>query len=62
MTIQSPLSSLSDILDQVKDSAALYGDTLRGSEAATRAALIDPILRSLGWDTANADMVEVEKY
>lgn len=61
MRLQSPLSDLSEILMRVKDSADQYKPTLSGNEAATRAALIDPILRALGWDTANADMVEVEK-
>ncbi|WP_310395837.1 hypothetical protein [Hymenobacter sp.] len=31
------------------------------NEAATRAALIEPVLRALGWDTANVRMVEPEK-
>ena len=39
----------------------MYRSTLKKNEAATRAVLIDPVLRSLGWDTANTYMVEVEK-
>ena len=61
MRIQSPLSNLSDVLSQIKDSATRYQATLRKNEAATRAVLIDPVLRALGWDTANTYMVEVEK-
>lgn len=61
MRIKSPLSNLSDAINQVKGSAAQYQQTLRRNEAATRAVLIDPILRALGWDTANTYMVEVEK-
>lgn len=61
MRVISPLSNLSDVLNQVKNSAAQYGSTLGKNEAATRAVLIDPILRSLGWDTSNTYMVEVEK-
>jgi hypothetical protein len=61
MRIKSPLSNLSDAINQVKISAAQYQQTLRRNEAATRAVLIDPILRALGWDTANTYMVEVEK-
>jgi predicted type IV restriction endonuclease len=61
MRIQSPLSNLSDILTQIKDSATRYQVTLKKNEAATRAVLIDPVLRALGWDTANTSMVEVEK-
>ncbi len=33
---------------------------MKNSEAATRAALIDPILRALGWDIANPARVLVE--
>ncbi len=61
MRIKSPLSNLSNAINQVKVSAAQYQQTLRRNEAATRAVLIDPILRALGWDTANTYMVEVEK-
>ncbi len=61
MRIKSPLSNLSDTINQVKDSAAQYRETLQRNEAATRAVLIDPILHALGWDTANTYMVEVEK-
>jgi hypothetical protein len=59
--IQSPLSNLSEVLRQVSASAQLYQITLASNEAATRAVLVDPILRALGWDTANTSMVEVEK-
>ena len=61
MAIESPLSNLCVILTQIKDSAALYQTTLVKNEAATRAVLVDPVLRALGWDTANTYMVEVEK-
>jgi len=61
MQFKSPLSNLSDTLLQIQESAKLYRETLQKNEAATRAVLIDPVLRSLGWDTANTNMVEVEK-
>jgi len=61
MRIQSPLSNLSDVLSHVKDAAERYKQTLKKNEAATRAVLIDPVLRALGWDTANTYMVEVER-
>lgn len=61
MQFKSPLSNLSDTLIQIQESAKLYRETLKKNEAATRAVLIDPVLRSLGWDTANTNMVEVEK-
>ncbi len=61
MRVKSPLSNLSDTINQVKDSAVQYRETLQRNEAATRAVLIDPILQALGWDTANTYMVEVER-
>ena len=61
MRIQSPLSNLRDVLTQVRASANNYRATLFNNEAATRAVLIDPVLRALGWDTGNTFMVEVEK-
>lgn len=61
MQFKSPLSNLSEILIQLQESAKLYGETLKKNEAATRAVLVDPVLRALGWDTANTNMVEVER-
>jgi len=61
MQFKSPLSNLSEVLVQIQESANLYRETLKKNESATRAVLIDPILRALGWDTANTNMVEVEK-
>ena len=61
MEFNSPLTNLSKILMQIQESANVYRQTLITNEAATRAVLIDPVLRSLGWDTANTNMVEVEK-
>lgn len=61
MRFQSPLSNLCDVLIQIQESANLYKTTLSRNEAATRAVLIDPVLRALGWNTANTNMVEVEK-
>ncbi|MEL7658828.1 MAG: hypothetical protein AAGU75_23295, partial [Bacillota bacterium] len=61
MQFKSPLSNLSETLMQIQESAKVYRSTLIKNEAATRAVLIDPVLRSLGWDTANTTMVEVEK-
>lgn len=61
MRVRSPLASLVEVLDQVRQAAHLNQEALQANEAATRAVLIDPILRSLGWDTGNPSMVEVEK-
>lgn len=59
--MQSPLSALCETLKLVKLSATSYRQQLERNEAVTRAVLIDPVLRSLGWDVANPAMVEVEK-
>lgn len=61
MKIKSPLANFTTILGQIRDSADTYRDTLSANESSTRAVLIDPVLRTLGWDTANPFMVEVEK-
>lgn len=61
MKIRSPLAGLMEVLEQIRQAAQLNKDTLGSNEAATRAVLIDPVLRSLGWDTGNPSMVEVEK-
>lgn len=59
--MQSPLSNLSEVLEVARQSAFSYNDQLKVNETATRAVLIDPILRALGWDIANPTRVEVEK-
>jgi hypothetical protein len=59
--MQSPLTSLCEVLKLVKSSAESYRPQLQTNEAVTRAVLIDPVLRALGWDVANPAMVEVEK-
>ncbi|WP_139924687.1 hypothetical protein [Hymenobacter sp. DG01] len=61
MSFSSPLASLYTTLQSVRLSAENNATLLRKNEAATRAALIDPILRALGWDTANVQMVEPER-
>ncbi|HEX8329966.1 MAG TPA: hypothetical protein VF629_20685 [Hymenobacter sp.] len=49
------------MLSSVAASAENNASIFQKNEAATRAALIDPVLRALGWDTANVQMVEPEK-
>jgi hypothetical protein len=58
--IKSPLAELKNTLIQVREAARVYSRALQNNEAATRAVLIDPLLRALGWDTGNPFMVEVE--
>ncbi len=61
MTSSSPIAALYPILQRVRTQAKAQADTFRKNEAATRAALIEPVLRALGWDTTNVQMVEPEK-
>ncbi|SEU05956.1 hypothetical protein [Hymenobacter actinosclerus] len=61
MPIPSPLATLYAVLQAVRTSAEINSQLLRKNEAATRAALIDPVLRALGWDTADVRMVEPER-
>lgn len=63
MNHQSPLKNFCSVVAQVIQTAtnASVSSILDSNEAATRAALIDPILRTLGWNVSNPDMVEVEK-
>ena len=62
MEIISPIIRLIQVLEQVKQSAKQHEWKLKKNEAITRAVLIDPVIRALGWDTTNPDMVEFERY
>ena len=55
-----PLESLLDLVETLRARIDSHGSALRQSEALTRHALIDPLLRELGWDTSNPDMVVPE--
>ena len=57
----SPLASVHAVIKQVCTNASSNASLFQNNEAATRAALIDPLLRALGWDTANVRMVEPER-
>ena len=59
--MNSPIALLTDVLQTVLSASQSYRAQLQGNEAATRAALIDPVLRVLGWDIANPARVLVEK-
>ena len=52
-----PLESLLELITTLSDRIDKHGATLRQSEALTRYAPIDPLLRELGWDTSNPEMV-----
>lgn len=60
MPTPSPLASLVATLAAVCQQAQKHQSLLSKNEAATRAALIDPVLRALGWDTADVTMVVPE--
>lgn len=55
-----PLESLHTLVETLRERIQAHGDALRGSEALTRYALIDPLLRELGWDTADPALVVPE--
>lgn len=59
--MNSPISHLTEVLQKVRDSGQNFSAQLKGNEAATRAALVDPVLRALGWDIADPSRVLVEK-
>lgn len=61
MPTLSPLATLIATLAEVCRQAEQHQPLLNKNEAATRAALIDPVLRALGWDTANVQQVEPER-
>ena len=55
-----PLESLLEQVETLRNRAETHRDALQASEALTRYALIDPLLRELGWDTADPAMVAPE--
>ncbi len=55
-----PLESLLALVHKLRERIDTHGDKLRQSEALTRYALIDPLLRELGWDTTDPELVVPE--
>lgn len=55
-----PLENLLTLIEKLRERIDSHSDALRQSEALTRYALIDPLLRELGWDTEDPDMVVPE--
>lgn len=55
--MDSPLRRLRNALQDVAQTATVHATYLTGNEAATRAALIEPTLRALGWEIAEPAMV-----
>ena len=60
MTQSELLKPLVDAIETVKRRITEHGTSLRENEIRTRAALIDPILKALGWDVSDPDLVMPE--
>lgn len=54
------LEELLELLRKVREKAEKYRADLEKSEALTRYALIDPVLRALGWNTEDPSLVRPE--
>ena len=52
-----PLESLLQLVETLRERISAHRAALSQSEALTRYALIDPLLRELGWDTEDPSMV-----
>ncbi len=52
-----PLESLHSLVETLKERIQDHSDALSVNETLTRYALIDPLLRELGWDTADPSLV-----
>ena len=51
------LESLLELIATLSERINEHGTALRQSEALTRTSLVDPLLRKLGWDTADLSVV-----
>ena len=56
-----PLENLVSTIETLKERINTHRADLAASEARTRAALIDPVLTALGWDTSDPGLVMVEQ-
>lgn len=56
-----PLENLVSTIETLKERINTHRSDLAASEARTRAALIDPVLTALGWDTSDPGLVMVEQ-
>ena len=54
------LRPLTEAITQVRAAMDEHEEKLSKNEMKTRYVLIDPILRALGWDVCDLDIVEVE--
>ncbi len=54
------LDDLYQTIEKLRERITIHGVQLRQSEALTRSALVDPLLRALGWDTESPTLVMPE--
>ncbi len=54
------LSEFICLIERLRERAEKHRDYLANNEAATRACLVDPVLRLLGWDVSDPEQVCVE--
>lgn len=52
-----PIQDLLKLVDTLRNRIEKHGPKLRSSEALTRYTLIDPLLRELGWDTSDPELI-----
>lgn len=52
-----PLENLLTLIEKLRECIDSHGDALKKNEMLTRYALIDPLLRELGWDTEDPNIV-----
>lgn len=55
-----PLDDLTGVVETLQQRIRQHGASLRENETRTRLALIDPLLRALGWDVADPALVMPE--
>jgi hypothetical protein len=55
-----PLDDLVTVIETLQGRIEKHGASLRENETRTRMALIDPLLQTLGWDTADPGLVTPE--
>lgn len=54
------MDELTSCIEELKSRIKMHRGTLSENESRTRAALIDPLLRALGWDVSNPELVTPE--
>ena len=54
------MSTQTDIIDTLQERIKTYQEDLKNNETMTRYALIDPLLREMGWDLSDPGQVRLE--